>query len=86
MAYPFRSVHLLGSVSSHSLVLAHFQAKRAALPDNKKSYLQPHLPEPHYERHKCNGCGFETGIDKVTPPESSWGAINDGGGSDLMTS
>jgi hypothetical protein len=34
----------------------------------QKSYLQPHVRGPYYDQYKCNGCGFEVGIDKGSPP------------------
>jgi hypothetical protein len=51
--------------------------------NGKKSYLQLHISGPHYDQYKCNGCGFEVGIDKGNPPESQWQSIDDedsGGG------
>jgi hypothetical protein len=38
----------------------------------KKSYLQPHVRGAYYEQCKCNGCGFDIGIDKGTPPQPDW--------------
>ena len=37
----------------------------------KKSYLQPQVSGPYYDKFKCGGCGFEIGIDKGTPPNRS---------------
>jgi DNA-directed RNA polymerase subunit RPC12/RpoP len=50
----------------------------------QKSYLQPHIRGPYYNQYKCNGCGFEIGIDKGTPPDQNWQSIDDDGG--FMTS
>lgn len=46
----------------------------------QKSYLQPHMRGSYYEQYKCNGCGFEIGIDKGAPPQSSWQSPDDDGG------
>jgi rubredoxin len=43
----------------------------------KKSYLQPLIRGPYHDQYKCNGCGFEIGIDKGTPPNSNWEPIDD---------
>ena len=34
----------------------------------QKSYLQPQVQGPYYDRYKCHGCGAELSIDKGTPP------------------
>lgn len=41
--------------------------------NGKKSYLQPHIRGSYYDQYKCNGCGFEIGIDKGTPPRDFYG-------------
>jgi hypothetical protein len=46
----------------------------------QKSYLQPHMRGSYYEQYKCNGCGFEIGIDKGTPPQSNWQSPDDDDG------
>lgn len=46
----------------------------------KKSYLQPHHRGPHYEQYKCNGCGFDIGIDKDNRPRDFYGDPVDNGG------
>ena len=52
----------------------------------KKSHLQPHINGPYYDQFKCNGCGFEIGIDKGSPPNQNWEPINDDdGGGGFMT-
>lgn len=43
----------------------------------KKSYLQPHIRGPYYDQYKCNGCRFEIGINKGTPPQPDWQGIDD---------
>ena len=43
----------------------------------QKSYLQPHLRGSHYNQYKCNGCGFEIGIDKGDPSSSAWRPIDE---------
>jgi len=50
----------------------------------KKSHLQPHIRGPYYDQYKCNGCGFDIGIDKGNPPSSAWEGPNDDGG-DFMS-
>jgi hypothetical protein len=35
----------------------------------KKSYLQPQVQGPYYDRYKCHGCGAELSVDKGTPPQ-----------------
>jgi hypothetical protein len=35
----------------------------------KKSYLQPQVQGPYYERWKCQGCSEELSINKGTPPQ-----------------
>jgi hypothetical protein len=51
----------------------------------KKAYLQPHQRGTYYEQYKCNGCGFDVGIDKGTPPQSAWQPIDDDPGDDFMS-
>lgn len=37
--------------------------------NGKKSYLQPHVRGPYYERYKCDSCPVELSINKGTPPQ-----------------
>lgn len=37
--------------------------------NGKKSYIQPQVKGPYYERYKCDGCGRELTINKGTPPQ-----------------
>lgn len=37
----------------------------------KKSFLQPQVQGPYYDRYKCHGCGAELSVDKGTPPQRS---------------
>jgi hypothetical protein len=37
--------------------------------NGKKSYLQPQVQGPYYDRYKCHGCGAELSVDKGTPPQ-----------------
>ena len=49
-----------------------------ALPvGGRESYLQPHIRGPYYDQYKCNGCSFEIGINKGTPPQPDWQGIDD---------
>lgn len=35
----------------------------------KKSYLQPQVQGPYYDRYKCQGCGEQLSVNKGTPPQ-----------------
>jgi DNA-directed RNA polymerase subunit RPC12/RpoP len=51
----------------------------------QKSYLQPHIRGSAYEQYKCNGCGFEIGIDKDSQPSGGREPIDEDPGGDFMT-